>query len=276
MTRVIVSRDKLVAVADAIRTKGETNKALTLDEMPQAIESIQGGGGESGVDYVANALENKLTAYSSTEVVDVISPVFYQQGSLTTVSLVNCKSLCASAFYKCTALKTLDILGGGSIGAECFNSCESLKTLVLRSSQKATTMNAKLFPYYIGKANITRNFTRGNWNKYGKVGHLESWSLLKAGIKGAVTYFTGTVTDEDSKPVWLFGKHTGESTQLETLALVETEEEFNELEQFYIRYFADDGRYIYVPTSLIDTYKNATNWAPYGDKFKPLEGSVYE
>ena len=276
MTRVIVSRDKLVAVADAIRAKTETTKALTLDEMPQAIESIQGGGGGSGVDYVANALENKLTAYSSTEVSAVVSPVFYQQGNLTTVSLVNCKSLCASAFYECTALKTLDILGGGSIGSDCFRSCDSLETLVMRSGQSVTTMNAKFFPYYMGKGNITRNFTRAKWNTYGKAGHIESWSSLKTGIKGAITYFTGTVTDEDSKPVWLFGKYVAESTQLETLALVETEEEFNELEQFYIRYFADDGRYIYVPTSLIDTYKNATNWAPYGDKFKPLEGSVYE
>lgn len=33
---------------------------------------------------------------------------------------------------------------------------------------------------------------------------------------------------------------------------------------------------IYVPQDLIETYKAATNWATYADKFKPLEGSKYE
>jgi len=33
---------------------------------------------------------------------------------------------------------------------------------------------------------------------------------------------------------------------------------------------------IYVPQDLIESYKVATNWATYADKFKPLEGSKYE
>lgn len=32
---------------------------------------------------------------------------------------------------------------------------------------------------------------------------------------------------------------------------------------------------IYVPQEIIETYKNATNWSTYADKFKPLEGSKY-
>lgn len=33
---------------------------------------------------------------------------------------------------------------------------------------------------------------------------------------------------------------------------------------------------IYVPQDLIESYKVATNWSVYADKFKPLEGSKYE
>lgn len=43
--KVIVSREKLVAVADAVREKAGTADALTLDDMPGAIAGISGGGG---------------------------------------------------------------------------------------------------------------------------------------------------------------------------------------------------------------------------------------
>lgn len=33
---------------------------------------------------------------------------------------------------------------------------------------------------------------------------------------------------------------------------------------------------VYVPQALLETYKTATNWSVYADKFKPLEGSKYE
>ena len=42
MSKVIVSREKLVAAADAIREKTKTTDSLTLDEMPQKIMDIGG------------------------------------------------------------------------------------------------------------------------------------------------------------------------------------------------------------------------------------------
>jgi hypothetical protein len=40
--KVIVSREKLVAVADAIREKTNTTSSLTLDDIPAQIASIKG------------------------------------------------------------------------------------------------------------------------------------------------------------------------------------------------------------------------------------------
>lgn len=45
MSRVAVSREKLVAVADAVRAKTGGTESLTLDEMPRAIARISGDGG---------------------------------------------------------------------------------------------------------------------------------------------------------------------------------------------------------------------------------------
>lgn len=44
MSRVAVSRDKLIAIADAVRKKTGTANVLTLDEMPKAIAGISGSG----------------------------------------------------------------------------------------------------------------------------------------------------------------------------------------------------------------------------------------
>ncbi len=44
--KVYVTKDKLTAVADAIRTKGGTSASLTLDQMPAAVQAIPSGGGE--------------------------------------------------------------------------------------------------------------------------------------------------------------------------------------------------------------------------------------
>lgn len=54
--KVIVSRDKLVAVADAVREKTGNTESLTLDEMPGAIAGIDGGGEGDGlvIDFSKN------------------------------------------------------------------------------------------------------------------------------------------------------------------------------------------------------------------------------
>ena len=42
----IVSSDKLEAIADAIREKTHKDNLMTLDDMPDEIASISGGGGD--------------------------------------------------------------------------------------------------------------------------------------------------------------------------------------------------------------------------------------
>ena len=39
---------------------------------------------------------------------------------------------------------------------------------------------------------------------------------------------------------------------------------------------ANGEGYIYVPTTLLEKYKTATNWTTYADKIKPIEGSEFE
>lgn len=39
---------------------------------------------------------------------------------------------------------------------------------------------------------------------------------------------------------------------------------------------ASETGYIYVPASILEEYKAATNWSVYANQFKPIEGSEYE
>ena len=44
MSKVIVSKEKLIAIADAIREKTDTTDTYELDDMPDLIRNTSGGG----------------------------------------------------------------------------------------------------------------------------------------------------------------------------------------------------------------------------------------
>jgi len=264
--------DKLTAIANAIREKTGKTDLLTLDDMPNEIASIVSGGDSTMEDGL---ITRTLTEYKNNRVVTVGSYALSNFASLEKVTLPVAETLGTYAFANDTSLKMIDILGGGtlsgSLASSCLLNCENLTAIIMRNENAVTKLQSLLFPFYAGEANITRNFSRSQWNTYGRVGHLENWTGLTPQMKGSITYFTGTVTDEDSKPVWLFGQYENSSTRLKTLAFVETEEEANALMLQYAEQFADEGCKFYVPASLVEAYKSATNWSTYAERILAIE-----
>ena len=51
MSKVVVTKEKLVAIGDALRDKTEATEAYSLDEMPEVIQGIETGG---GADFTIN------------------------------------------------------------------------------------------------------------------------------------------------------------------------------------------------------------------------------
>ena len=264
--------DKLTAIANAIREKTGKTDLLTLDDMPNEIASIVSGGDSTMEDGL---ITRTLTEYKNNRVVTVGSYGLANFASLEKVTLPMAETLGTYAFDNDTSLKTIDILGGGtlsgSLASPCLLNCENLTAIIMRNENAVTKLQSLIFPFYAGEANITRNFTRSQWNTYGTVGREENWTGLTPRMKGSITYFTGTVTDEDSKPVWLFGQYVNSSTRLKTLAFVETEEEANALMRQYAEQFADGGCKFYVPTLLVEAYKSATNWSTYAERILAIE-----
>lgn len=69
----IVSSDKLSAIADAIRDKTGKNGLLTLDQMPDEIESISGGGGGDTPD--CGIVPTSWSSIGMVESIDVYGDV---------------------------------------------------------------------------------------------------------------------------------------------------------------------------------------------------------
>ena len=125
MTRVIVSRDKLVAIANAIRSKSETTDALTLDEMPIAIENIQVGADVNTV--VSDWLMGRVEEVDCDELLEIPSYCFDNKERLKSVRLANAKSCSSYNFRSCVNLEKVDLPSLiGSVGPYFCTSCDLL------------------------------------------------------------------------------------------------------------------------------------------------------
>lgn len=76
VSRIIINKSALDNISDAIRNKLDSENQYTLDEMPEAIQSIEtdGGGGDSHIHLlnpvirVGNVTDNSV-AITVTEVI---------------------------------------------------------------------------------------------------------------------------------------------------------------------------------------------------------------
>lgn len=185
MADYIVSDTSLTAVADAIREKtGKSAQMSFPDGFVDEIGDISGVGG----DYLAEALNNTLTSYTSADVTTIRAYGFASM-YIHNISVPNCTILNAYAFNSCSSLQGIVLpnvkqINGGSymfngcsalayadfgdeyatvgsigIGIAFFNNCTALKTLILRTTSKvvplsvSTALNGS--PFASGKSGGT-------------------------------------------------------------------------------------------------------------------------
>lgn len=125
--------DKLTAIGDAIRSKTGGSDLLTLDEMPQEIQSIQtGGGGDTAL--ADSIIDGTITSYSSDNVLAIPNRPFYNNANLVSVALPNCKTIGGYAFFGCSSLESLSLDSLETItGSYVLQNATSLEELSLPS-----------------------------------------------------------------------------------------------------------------------------------------------
>lgn len=196
--------DKLTAIANAIRSKTGGSDLLTLDEMPQEIQSIQTGGGGTSEELdaliVIKGVDNSpsITKYETQSDGDIREYAFCYCQYLTQVDIPNISYVRDSAFFFCKGLEQIELpsvklLGNDvfsyasnlnkivaqgnttQIGTQCFNQT-SLITLVLSGSTVPTLLSSSAFSntpiasgtgyIYVPRALIEDYKVATNWATY--------------------------------------------------------------------------------------------------------------
>lgn len=250
-----VNRADLVAVADAIRTKGGTSDALTFpDGFVEAVVAIQAGGG--GGDSVLPSILNKSVVEFRDDNITAMytSRLFENCTSLTTVIMPNLESIHANnqkssvyTFNGCIKLKTVDFSSLKQLSMAFFTSCSALEKIVLPSLHTFSNNNN-----FQGCTSLTCVDLARKSIKEGNKNFSQKQFLNCTNLKTLI------LRAEDS--IWILGN----------------------LNNFDNTPFASGGTggTVYVPSALIDQYKTATNWVTLYDagslNFVAIEGSGYE
>lgn len=264
----------LTAVADAIRSKGSTTEQLSFpDGFVSAVEGIQAGdGADTGLEALIVGTLTDL--YSETE--SVYANVFYTNQSIVNVTLPNCFSFGNNAFAECPKLVKVSLPKMETVNYRAFRSCGNLSDVYL---PKATNYGSSAFqgtkitkiPNMENVAIIDgqafygcplTEVTLPNITFLGDAAFQNCNKLVKADLGSGLT----DVSDRINMALFQ------NCTVLETVILrKQTMHSLRNIGSFSNTPIANGTGYIYVPSALVDSYKEATNWATYATQFRAIE-----
>lgn len=252
---------KLSAIGEAIRAKTGKTEKLTLDEMPQEIQSIQGGG--SGTDTLLDYVLEKTCKVVSDEVTELRDYLFYKASDLVELNLPNLKTLNAYSISS-TGVTSLE-----------FPKLEAVAPNSIQSNRSLKSIN---FPNLICRSNYGQDFGCG-YNDSLTVVNIPKVKYLSS------TGFTNNLCLErlDLPSVIKISNvsylHPFGSCYKLTVLILRSNQvvELTDSKDLFANCPINNGGYlnqqgyIYVPKALLEDYKVATNWSVYADGFRAIE-----
>lgn len=243
--------------ATDVKYNGFNNcKALTSVDIPNATTIG---------DYAFNACPALKTANLSNAT-NVGAYALSNCDVLTTVDLPNATDIGAGTFASCPALTSIDLPNATDIGEDAFNNCTTLTSVDL---PKATSIGNSVFGYCsaLTTVDLPKATSIGN-TAFGNCTALTSVNLPNVTSIGISAFNScSALTSIDLPSV----------TSIGTSAFYSA----NKLETIFLRsktmctctgsQVLLPSVVIYVPESLIDSYKTATYWSNYASHFKTLE-----
>lgn len=207
-----------------------------------------------------------LASTDFTNAISIGSTAFESCYSLTSIDFPNATSVGESAFDSCTALESIDLPNATDIGNYAFNNCKSLTSINL---PKATSVGR----YTLANCSALTSVNLPSVTNVGTQAFYDSTGLTSINIPSATNVET-----------FAFQSCTAlESIDLPNVTNIGTSAFYscNKLEKIFLRsktMCTLEGSpnlvpvtVIYVPESLIDSYKTANYWSDYASQFKTLE-----
>ena len=230
--------------------------------------NVSGGGGHEDEDGLVT---RNISEYNNNRVTSIGMYAFYFCDALSTANFPNVTSIGSGAFGGCSNLKSVNIPNATYIGNTAFRSCP-LSTV---SFPSATNIGDSAF------ANCA-SLTTANFPNVTSIGISVFYSctdLMSANIPNVLTIGSGVfancsaLTTASFPNVMSIGSHAFRnctslvsayflSSSVVTLASTSV---FQYTPMSTSSYTGSFGS-IYVPASLVDSYKTAKNWSVYADR----------
>lgn len=227
---------------------------------------------EIPADQLLQLLGNKLSVFSYSQPLAFLPPVFCQNDGIRTVNFSTVYSIGEKAFYDCDNLTTAIFPNATNIGSSAFRHCTILTTA---NFPKVTNIGSTVF-YGCGRL-TTANFP--NVTVIGASAFLTCLKLTSISFPNATSIgnyafarcsLLASISFPKASTIGI-GAFSG-CSKLSALYLTGTSIVKLSLNAFkdtpmsnstYLGYFGS----IYVPTSLLASYKTATNWSVYSSRF---------
>lgn len=201
---------------------------------------------DASLEKLRSFIEGYRFTYSDNELTKIRDYAFCVS-SIIQLSANNVSDVGAAAFEDCKSLTMVKLKAATSIGASAFHSCTNLKKCYLDSCKN---IGEKAFNNCITLANIK----------------MPNVTVING---GAFTWCKAL--DHIDLPVieWIYGNYTFRGCNNLKYIKIGTQDSTEVARTDGSLEIPTDTK-IYVPDSLIDEYKNGTNWSEYASQIYPL------
>lgn len=250
------------AICDSVRAKEGTTELINHQDLPERIDAIESSGDTSVEDGL---MTRTLTEYENDRITTLGEAALRHCISLTKVDLPNVTYVDEQAFFNCSNLVDVNMPKLERIGAQCFQNCTKLKTISLPNLKRIESANN--FTNCTALVDVDLPLLEYvNHNvfyqcKALRVLRLPSLKTITTG--GLAQYSAALHTVELNVCTNLSGNNNfNRCTGLNCIILKsETLCSLANINTFASTPFRDGtGGIAYVPSALIESYEEATNW----------------
>jgi hypothetical protein len=265
--RIIIDKDRLVNIADFIRTKFGTDDELSFpNDFQTNIDNI-----ESFNDW----FNNNLTEYKNDSIACIKDCAFYERNKLKNVSAASATSIGVYAFSGCEWLKTINAPNVTSIGGHAFYSCRNLNSINFPlvteigslgfcgcSMDSAdfpllTEINMQVFNGCFNLKEVYFPLVTALGNKaFSGCNQLETADFplltnISTLVFNSCIALTSLYLRHPDTVCYLAGTNSFDNTPI-----------------------ASGTGYIYVPSELVDAYKAAKKWSTFASQIRGIDGHI--
>lgn len=214
--------------------------------------SQKAAGGTGDTTQIDSIIDRSITEISNDRITVIGDNAFYACKSLITIDFPTATIVSSHAFHDCTSLTTVDFPAVTSIGSNAFRSCTGLITVSFPAVNQTLGSNAfdnctSLTTVYFPALPRTGGYSFANCTSL-TTAEFPVADNIGAGAFYKCTSLITLILRISDKVCKLSNTNVFTSTPIES-----------------------GTGYIYVPSTLVDSYKAATNWSVFADQIRAIE-----